>query len=145
MLGKLLVCVFRSRFADIPQIALDTAEIARARSAAQARVLSVLRGKQDRPLERMQLGQDAMAAIEAFERRRLEAEDLSHSFQRENDAIAVVREQAAAGNVVALTRDVAGPDRIRQSLSPRPESGVSLRGPPTHTSTALPPCSNARP
>jgi wobble nucleotide-excising tRNase len=98
---------FWSRFTDIPQIALDTAEIARARSAAQASVLSVLRGKQDRPLERMQLGQDAMAAIEAFERRRLEVEDLSHSLQRANDAIAVVREQAAAGNVVALTRDVA--------------------------------------
>ena len=98
---------FWSRFTDIPEIALDTAAITQAWSAAKAVVLATLHAKQDRPLESLQLSRDATAAIQTYELRRREVELLSYSLQDANRAIAVVREQAAAGNIVALERDVA--------------------------------------
>jgi len=113
---------FWLRFTDIPEISLDTAEITRAWSVAQAAVLSVLRAKQDRPLERMRLGQDARTAIEYYERCRRDVEVLSESLQKTNYAIAVVRERAAAGNVEALDRDVVllRASKARHSLSTAP-------------------------
>ncbi|HEY6618628.1 MAG TPA: AAA family ATPase [Steroidobacteraceae bacterium] len=101
---------FWSRFTDVPEIHLDSAEIARVWSAARAAVLSVLRSKQNRPLERLELGLEASAAIEQYEAARRSVEALSDSFQVTNKAIAFVREQAASGNVTALQRDV---ERLR--------------------------------
>lgn len=96
---------FWSRFAEIPEIVIDTAAIASARGEAQAAVLTALRSKQDRPLERMEFSREGVAALERYERLRQHISDLSFALQRANDTIAVVREQAASGNVAALTRD----------------------------------------
>jgi wobble nucleotide-excising tRNase len=103
---------FWSRFTEIPEIKLDTADITRVWSVAEIAVLLALRSKQDRPLERMHLERNAIAAIEAYDCRRREVEALSKNLQAANSAIALVREQAAAGNVAALLRDVA---RLRAS------------------------------
>ena len=109
---------FWSRFTDVPEINLNTAEITEAWSAAQAAVLTVLRAKQDRPVERIQLGQGEKVAIENYEHRRSEVEALSHSLQAANRGIAVVREQAAAGNIAALGRDVGRLRALKARHSP---------------------------
>jgi wobble nucleotide-excising tRNase len=97
---------FWSRFTDIPEIAIDTAKVAQARSLAQRAILSALRAKQASPLERMALDENAQKALAAYEAVRQEVEALNGSLQGANRAIALVREQAAAGNVAVLQRDV---------------------------------------
>lgn len=98
---------FWSRFAEVPEIVIDTAAINAAWSAAQAAVIAALRAKQDKPLEPMVLSPQALKAIATYERHRVAVEALSASLLGANASIAIVREQAAAGNVAALRGDVA--------------------------------------
>ena len=98
---------FWSRFTDVPEILLDTAKVSRAWSAARALVLSVLQTKINMPLQPLGLGRGGAQTIAEYEQCRLEVEELSNRLQEANAAIAVVKEQAAAGNIAALQRDVA--------------------------------------
>jgi wobble nucleotide-excising tRNase len=109
---------FWSRFAEIPEIAIDTAEINRAWSVAHTTLLTVLRAKQDRPLDPSPLNPEAVAAVAAYERHRLAVEALSNLLQKANAAIAIVREQAAAGNIAALRGDVARLKAVKARHSP---------------------------
>lgn len=98
---------FWSRFSEVPEIALDTAEIGRAWRAASDAVAAALRAKQAAPLDRLELSAEARAAIEAFNAHRDEVAALSDRLQAANGQIALVKEQAAAGNRAALAADVA--------------------------------------
>ncbi|MFZ3351220.1 MAG: AAA family ATPase [Xanthobacteraceae bacterium] len=110
---------FWSRFAEISEVAIDTAETNQAWSAAQAAILRALRAKQDRPLDPAPLGSEALTAIAAHERHRLAVEALSNSLERANGAIAIVKEQAAAGNVGALRGDVGRLKAVKARHSPQ--------------------------
>lgn len=98
---------FWSRFCDVPELPLDTAEITTGWRAAREAVVTVLQEKQAAPLERMSLSDDARAAIAAFETHRQGVADLRERLQQANGAIRRVKEQAAAGSPTALAAEVA--------------------------------------
>ena len=61
---------FWSRFCELPQVAVDTADIARAWRAAREAVLGELHAKQAAPLEPRQLSAITLAAIATYEQHR---------------------------------------------------------------------------
>lgn len=98
---------FWSRFTDVPALDLDTPAIAGAWAAARNAVLAALQAKQNAPLERIGIAAADSAAIAEYDRLRLEVIALGGRLQQANSAIALVKEQAAAGNPTALATDVA--------------------------------------
>lgn len=98
---------FWRSFMDVPAIDLDTAAIVRAWNAAREAVLQALRDKLASPLEPAALSAEAITAIEAFEIWRANVVNVSGAMQAANGHIAIVKEQAAAANVSALSRDLA--------------------------------------
>jgi wobble nucleotide-excising tRNase len=98
---------FWSRFADIPAIGLQTAEIARIWATARDAIMTALANKQNAPLDRQQLPAAANTAIAAYQQVQNEVIALSELLQQANVSIRIVKEQAAAGNTAALEGDVA--------------------------------------
>ena len=98
---------FWSRFTDVPELSLDTPLIARAWAFAREAMLTALRAKQNAPLEHIRLSEANVAAIAEYNRLWHEVLALSTRLQQANTAIALVKEQAAAGNTAALASDVA--------------------------------------
>jgi len=97
---------FWARFCDVPEVTLDTAEIARSWRSAREAMTAVLQAKQASPLERMNLPAEARAAIATFDAHRQAVSALSQGLQRANDLIRMVKEQATGGNPTALAADV---------------------------------------
>lgn len=98
---------FWARFCDVPEVALDTTEIARSWQTAREAVTAALQAKQAAPLDRMNLSTDARAAIDAFENHRQAVATLNHNTQEANDKIRGVQERAATGNSSELANEVA--------------------------------------
>lgn len=96
-----------SRFCDVPEIALDTAQIAASWGTARDAVIAALDAKQRAPLERAGLSVTARASIAAYEAHRQEIIALNQRLQDANIAIALVKERAAAGNRAAIAADLA--------------------------------------
>jgi len=94
-------------FMDVPDIDLDTAAILRNWAAAKDAVLAVLRAKAAAPLEAMTLPPEAIAAVEVYARDVQAVAEASATLTACNGQIALVKEQAAAANVAALTADLA--------------------------------------
>ncbi len=94
-------------FCALPEFAVDTAAIARAWRAAREAVIAVLQSKQASPLERQRLSAEAREAIAAYEGHRQAIEVLSGSLIATNEGLRLVKEQAAAGNAVAIASDLA--------------------------------------
>jgi wobble nucleotide-excising tRNase len=109
---------FWSKFAEIPEVSLDTAEIARAWNAARDAITAALQEKQTAPLEQVSLSVDARAAITAFDNQRRQVAALNRRLQDANAVVAIVKEQAAAGNPAALTADVARLKAIQARHTP---------------------------
>lgn len=109
---------FWSRFCDVPEIAVDTAVVARDWQAARDAVLVALQAKQSSPLERMSLDADARAAIAAFEAHQRAIGEMSRSLQQANTAIGNVKEGAAAGNPAAIAADLARVKAIEARYAP---------------------------
>jgi len=97
---------FWAQFCDTPDVALDTAAIARDWQAARDEVAAVLSAKMLAPLERMTLPPPVLAAVAAYEARRAEVAALDHALLQANEAIRLVKEGAAAGNPEALAADL---------------------------------------
>jgi wobble nucleotide-excising tRNase len=95
-----------AQFADIPELTIDTAAVAVTWAAAREAATAALRAKQNAPLERIELSAEQTEAIAAYERARQEIITLSDRLQEANASIALVKEQAAAGNMAALASDV---------------------------------------
>ena len=98
---------FWKGFADLPEIMLDTASIARMWNAARNAVLEQLRAKAASPLEPMALRDEALTAVSAFRECIAETNTLSERLQACNDRLEIVREQAAADDIDALAGDLA--------------------------------------
>jgi wobble nucleotide-excising tRNase len=98
---------FWRAFTEIPEIAIDTAEIARAWRAAREAVLEVLETKKAAPLEPTALNEAAQAAIAAYQPHIDQIAGIQATLERANQAIALVREQARGANLPALTADLA--------------------------------------
>ncbi|MFH0907950.1 MAG: AAA family ATPase [bacterium] len=109
---------FWSTFCDVPEVAIDTAEIAGTWRAAREAVVTVLHAKQAAPLERMSLSDDARAANAAFETHRQAVAALNQWLQQANVAIRLVKEQVAAGNPTVLAADVARLKAVKARHTP---------------------------
>lgn len=98
---------FWSQFCDVPEIDLDTAEIVRCWSAARDALAASLRRKQVAPLEAMALEEPARRALAVYESHRQRIAALSDSLISANEAIGVVKEQAAGADSQAIERNLA--------------------------------------
>ena len=88
---------FWSRFTELPEVSLDTAEIARVWRVAREAVLSALQAKQAAPLEPISLSAEARSAIGAFDNHRTEITVLSQRLQDANTELEVVKEPGSGG------------------------------------------------
>lgn len=93
---------FWSQFCEVEDFAIDTAEIVLDWSIARDVLLAVLRRKQAAPLERIVLEERARAAAATYEDHRQRVANLSASLIRANEAIGVVKEQAAGSDAQAI-------------------------------------------
>jgi len=98
---------FWNAFTDVPEVSIDTAAILRAWTSARDGVLTVLRAKAAAPLEQMELPQDVLALVAAYDNDRTSIGAVSDALVACNAPIAIVKEQAAAANLPALTADLA--------------------------------------
>ncbi len=105
---------FWSRFCDVPEIELETAEIVRHWNRAWNAVADALRQKQAAPLEPMAIEDDVRTAVTAYERHRQQIAALSDSLTRANEIISVVKEQAAGADPQAIEATLA---RLRATQS----------------------------
>ncbi|WP_298288079.1 AAA family ATPase [Novosphingobium sp.] len=110
--------VFWRNFMELDAVAVDTAAIMRRWSAARDAVLAILRTKAAAPLEPMELSEDAVAFVEAYEADVADLAELSASIVRHNAQIAIIKEQAAAANVAALTSDLERARAIQRRHTP---------------------------
>lgn len=97
---------FWSRFAEVSEIGLDTAEIARAWRDARDAVLPLLEAKRAAPLETLALSGPAVAALARYEAQRQRVAELDKRLQTANEAVLLVKEQSATGNASALMADL---------------------------------------
>lgn len=98
---------FWSQFAEVPDVNIDTAALALAWRTAREAVEAALAAKQATPLEATALNEAAVAAIDAYHAARADVAALSEALLGVNAALAVVKEQAQAADVAALTADIA--------------------------------------
>lgn len=110
---------FWAQFLDVPEITVDTAVIARAWKSARDAVQGALNTKRAAPLDAIALDATALAAIDAFHQKCAEVAQVSTSLTSLNDQIAIVKEQAQAANVAALTADLNKLKAIQSRHSPQ--------------------------
>ena len=109
---------FWSQFCEVPAVVVDTAPIVRDWVAARDAIADAIRAKQAAPLERMVLPPAAIAAVAVYEVRRHEIASLDEALRRTNVQIAVVKEQAAAGNPTAIAGDLARLQAVKARHTP---------------------------
>lgn len=114
---------FWKDFADLPEIEVDTAAIARHWNAAREGVLEQLRAKAAAPLDRMPLLPEVRQAVVEYRARIAEVAALSQRLCDVNAQLDVVKEQAQADDLAALTNDLvklkAQKDRFDPAVAPR--------------------------
>lgn len=98
---------FWKDFADLPEIEIDTAAIARQWTTAREAVLERLRAKAAAPLDRMTLPPEVRQAVLDYRARIAEVTALSQRLGAVNAQLDVVKEQAQADDLAALTGDLA--------------------------------------
>ncbi len=98
---------FWARFADMPEMAFDTTTLTQDWLLARQLVAAALAAKAAAPLEQVRLSQKTRDAIAAYDAHRQLADELSVRLLAANQTIRLVKEQAAAGNVVAREADLA--------------------------------------
>jgi wobble nucleotide-excising tRNase len=98
---------FWKDFVELPAIDIDTAAIAREWNAAKDAVLGQLRAKAAAPLDPMALSPDTRQVIQTYRARIAEVQALSARLNGANERLDMVREQAAADDLAALTDDLA--------------------------------------
>jgi wobble nucleotide-excising tRNase len=97
---------FWKEFVAVPDISLDTAEIARAWKTARDAVLMDLAKKQSSPLDAATLSAQVLEKIASYEEYRETIAQVSNSLIECNAAIELIKEKAATADVAALTTDL---------------------------------------
>ena len=96
-----------ARFCDVPDMALDTALIARKWHAARDAVLALLDVKQADPLKPIGLSEEALSAVAEYETERDVVATLSTELQEANPRIQLVKDQIASADAGTLISDLA--------------------------------------
>lgn len=97
---------FWSAFAELPVININTADIARLWNEARELTLRQLRAKHAAPLERMALSRETLEAIRSYREAIAVVTELSAQLVAANGRLDIVKEQAAADDLAALTDDL---------------------------------------
>lgn len=97
---------FWSRFCDVPELAIDTAMIVRDWSSAREAVETALTAKQAAPLDRITLAPDAREAVAVYDTHRRKIVARGDALVAANEAIRLVKEQAATANPEAIAADL---------------------------------------
>jgi wobble nucleotide-excising tRNase len=108
---------FWGKFAEVPEVNIDTAVIARAWKAAREAVLAALSAKRAAPLDPLALPESAVQAIANYDKLCAAVNTISGALQAVNTQIALVKERAASANVVTLTADLAKHKATRERHS----------------------------
>lgn len=98
---------FWKDFTELPEIDIDTAAVARDWNTARESVLGQLHAKAAAPLEPMALTPEAIQAIQIYRTHITEVAALSGQLVAVNERLGIVKEQAAADDLDALTTDLA--------------------------------------
>jgi wobble nucleotide-excising tRNase len=98
---------FWSRFTEVPEVAIDTAALARDWRQAREAIEAALIAKQSTPLEPLVLDQNARAAIGRYHETRETIRELSAALLAVNPQLAIVKEQAQVADIPALSADIA--------------------------------------
>ena len=109
---------FWKAFSPIPDMHVDTAAVVRAWTAARESVLEILRAKAASPLEPLQLPDTAFDAVAAFDEQRRSVAEASDKFLACNEAIKLVKEQAASADLSALDSDLVRLRSIKARFEP---------------------------
>jgi wobble nucleotide-excising tRNase len=109
---------FWAAFATVPDISIDTAEIARAWKAARDGVITALRAKHAAPLEQAVLPAVVCEAVDAFHRHRETVAQASAALQDANGTLELIKEQAASANVASLEADLGKLQAIKARHTP---------------------------
>ena len=97
---------FWQKFATVPDISIDTAEVARVWKAARESILEVLRAKLTSPLDRIMLSTDLLQVVNAYEIQKKKIDYVSQSLFKFNDHIRVVQKTADTANIPAINVDL---------------------------------------
>jgi len=98
---------FWTRFCNVPDITLDTAQISTLWQAISGAIVTALREKQAAPLEHMQLAPDVADMLLDFEGFRNAIQELNVQFEVANEAIGTVKADAASANPTVLSTALA--------------------------------------
>ena len=98
---------FWKEFTTLPDVSIDSAEIARAWKTAREAVLAELRKKQAAPLDPAVLSPSALKAVASYRALRNSVAKISDSLLATNPAIQIIKEKAAGADVATLTSDLA--------------------------------------
>ena len=98
---------FWKDFAELPEIDIDTAAVARDWNVARDSVLEQLRAKAAAPLEPMALAPEFIQAIQNFRTHIADVAALAERLVGANERLDIVKEQAAADDLAALSTDLA--------------------------------------
>ena len=110
---------FWSRFCDVPEFEVDTAHVVRDWNAARNAVAEALRNKQAAPLEPMSIDDTILVAVQAYDQHRQRIADLSDRLMRTNEAIGIVKEQAAGADLRAIEQNLARLRAVQSRHSPK--------------------------
>lgn len=109
---------FWKDFCDLPEVSLDTAKISLSWQSARDVVLSRLTAKKASPLEPVVLSDEDINLLEAYSNQVQVVRQLAIEFEAANAKVALVKEQAAAGSVSAITADLARLQAVRARYTP---------------------------
>ena len=109
---------FWKPFIAVPEIALDTPKITIAWKTARDLLDVLLQEKRSAPLEPIMIPAEVVAAVAAYNQEREAVDALAARLAKTNEAIAVVKEQARAGNVAALASDLVKLNAVEARYEP---------------------------
>jgi len=109
---------FWKDFCELPEVTLDSGAVVAAWQAARDAVLASIAAKKSAPLEHAELSAEAIALLTVYNDEVSRVQELNRQFRDANSKVALVKEQAAAGNVAALTSDLATLQAVKARHEP---------------------------
>jgi wobble nucleotide-excising tRNase len=110
--------VFWARFADMPEVQLDTASIVRDWQAARAQLAELLARKRASPLEPAELPEVVRAAVQRHSENRDAIAALNQRLTQANQVIAAVKQRAAGANPAGISASLMRLRAVRDRHSP---------------------------
>ncbi len=109
---------FWSRFAEVPEVVVNTAAITGNWRIARDRIAVLLKAKQGSPLDRIELSNEARASVAAYEIQRQLVQELNRELRAANASITVIKERAATAHASAIVEDLARLQAVRARHTP---------------------------